>query len=281
MKEPTLSVITVWDSGDTIAQTMEVNRRWFVAHDLEILVVNGGSDRQRLRDLLAKAKLPRTGMINLHDKCNHGLGVNLAMCFSRSPNLLILGPNHVLQSDLIDKAILLLKDNVYVMAKTVSAPGIEGYWRRIKEGPGSGEEISHVVTRRVLKAVFSDGTELEVESMVSNLVQNTKSATSILAVKKRDLGRIGGYNSDIRWAELMNADVQLRLRKVSGLKRVQDGEVLRLMGPEAATGTAHSPKDEILDLNFVCERYSRSDLWGTYSRDFVSWKDKMKLEWIH
>jgi hypothetical protein len=281
MKTPDLSVIVLWDSSDTIAQMLEANKRWFSAYNLEILVVNGGGDCQHLRHVLVNANLTWTGVINLPAPCNHALGVNIGMQFSRSQNLLVLGPNHVLQSDLIGKAIQLLNENVYVIAKRIVAPGLEGYWPRIKEQAGPDTFIKAVVSRKVLKAAFSDGIEVEVESMASNLVENSRSGMSIIAIRKRDLGRIGGYHSNIQWGEWASADVQLRLKKVSRLQCMHEGEVLRLMGTKtSATGNTQSSKDEVMDLNLMCERYGRGDLWGTYSRDVALWRNKAKLEWI-
>ena len=281
MKVPDLSVIIVWDAGHAIARMMEANQRWFRSHNVEVLIINGGEDQRRLRELLVPAGPLSLGMVRLPVPCNHALGINIGMQFSRSRKLLLLGPNHVLQSDLIGKAIQVLNDDAYLRATTVSMPDAESYWPRIKEQCGSNVAIRSILTRRTLKATFADGIEVEVEASASELVENTRSAVSVIAVKKQDLGRIGGYNSDIQWAEWISADVQLRLKKISGLKCVQDGEIVKLRDSETPAGRSRSMTDEFFELNLLCERYSRGDVWGTYSRDIGLWRNKLQIDWIN
>ena len=257
--KPTLSILIPWCQRDELRITLAANAPVFRAHDAEILILNCGGDRERLRGLIAASKVAGVRQLDLSvpafNRClalNAGLGYARAdTVFTLDTDVAVLDP---LAVEALDEGSFVTIDSVY-----------ESVPREMKHGPDPA------ITSRnsaFVEFTFRDGAKVRHQFGLRDAFGNIRAGTGLLLARRDDLLRIGGYNSDLDSWGWEDDDILIRLQYVLGIRRVQSGAALHLTHDDNSRFQQES-RNRSNQRNFIkcCRNYNNGVFVGTYHAD--------------
>jgi hypothetical protein len=276
-----ISIIIPWNLRAEISEALRQNTRWFQGHQAEILVLNCGGDSRRLKKLLYDLKMQSLRQIDIPaSNFNRSLAVNIGLHFTRAPRLFVLGSNDVLTSDLLADAIAFLDSHSFMtVAQIYGLPRPSNWLSPARSQAPCSSSITAVTKRTILRLSWSDGRNIEFESARENLMEGSMAGMRAIAVSKRHMIAIEGYNSSLKGEGWESADLQIRLMRLGTLRHVENGTIRHLMNQrhDRANQLNYSPLTREANFQLLCDRYSSGNFLGTYSQDVATWKRKVTL----
>jgi hypothetical protein len=273
------SVVIPWCDRNEVQGALARNARWFQAYSAEVLLINCGGDSFQLSSLLSQLRLPFIRRIDVpRVRFNKSLALNIGTHFSRAPHILVLDSDIIIQTDIFSRAGELLNSRNFITLDRINESNPEYTWIP-QPKPKKSDSPSILALERIYEAEFkwTDRTSTCLETNRENLVDGTRGGPGILLVRRQDLLRVDGYNSDLEFWGWEDADIQLRLRRVLQLAHVRRGCALHLSHDDGrralAGGDRH--KSHLANLALLCSRYATGDFSGTYTRDVAVWKDQI------
>lgn len=268
--KPGLSVLIPWYQRDELPLTLAANAPFFHAQAADVLVLNCGGDRARLRDLIIASEVAGVRQLNISaPRFNKSLALNIGISHSKSDMVLTLDTDIVLLDDALAVAKTSIGDQSFVTIEWVheSQPAASaGNPLRIAGSVGAA-----LVNTAILEFTFPDGSTIHYQASRRDGFGKMRAGPGILLANKHDLLEVQGYNSNLESWGWEDDDILVRLQYARGLRRVQRGAALHLThGNERR---AFRGRDDWSDqLNFLkcCRNYNKGLFLGTYCSD-VAW----------
>jgi hypothetical protein len=273
---PCFSVLIPWCDRDEIQTTLADNSRWFESHAVEVLMLNCGGDTTRLRELLGPTVTANLRNIHIPSaQFNKSLALNLGIFLSHAPNILILDCDIILNSDFLELGKSFLLSNAFVtLAQVVESNPDHGEPLPERQDRPKSPCIRSIVREFELEFIWSDGRSTKLITNRENAIAGSRAGPGIMIAKKEDLVLIGGYNSELEFWGWEDSDVQLRLQLLLRRTQVECGEAIHLSHGDEQRILGGKQKDErsMGNFTYLCSRYCRGELHGTYSRDVAEWQ---------
>jgi glycosyltransferase involved in cell wall biosynthesis len=263
----TFSVVIPWRNEPKLRETLAANAGIFERHAADVLIVNCGGDPDAMLELLRGHAVSRLRQIHLPGtEFNPPLAKNIGTLYSVGRNVLFLDADVVMISDLLEEAHRAqVQRPCFVQVRTVyeSQPAINPLFAYLKEA---------IYTQRLL---LDDGRLVRLSTRVGG--DGSQCGPGLLAIGRRHLLDVGGFNSalgDRGWDEF---DVQIRLQIVTNLRLATRGEVLRLIDGSARNAAVWARKEGRRRNQLACaEAYSRGLFQGTYDEDVRVWRGRAR-----
>jgi hypothetical protein len=255
---PPLSILIPWYDRDELHVTLAANEPVFRAHNAEILILNCGGNRERLRGLITASKVAALRQIDLcvpaFNKC---LALNAGLAYAKADTVFTLDADVVLLDPLpveaVDGGSFVTIESVYE-----SAPVSQ---RRAGSAIPSPKEA-------FLELAFRDGVKVRHQFGLRDASGNIRAGTGLLLARKCDLLTIGGYNSDLDSWGWEDDDVLVRLQYVLKRRRTQTGAALHLTHGNNRRFLRGS-RTGSNQRNFIkcCRNYNNGVFFGSYHAD--------------
>jgi hypothetical protein len=271
--QPELSVIVPFSSREESRVTAEWFEPFSCAIRSEFVFVQAGPGRVIFDPML---ELGRNGsarhIVIAGNMANRELAINIGLHFCRAPQLFIFDPGYVAEPGLLASIARSLDEDTYVTVRRVFYGKSRLQDSAVSEsGASNGLHLESMVRRTRLKVSWADGRPIHLESQRDHYLDGYKAGFNFMAVKKKHLLAVQGYNSDLKLSAWANADVQLRLERSIGLSHLEVGQVFLRTENSGMKGRGQEFM-RIVHNNFkiLCERYAHGSNLGTYGRDVAA-----------
>jgi hypothetical protein len=276
---PDVSLILPLESGDEPRITVGWLESWFASCLVDVVIVQSGARGVLSHSLLQFCSKASSGRHVEVRECgfNRGLLINVGLHFSRASRAFIFDLNYVPASNLLADVISVLDGGNYVTVQKVHYKefGFDALPRGVSQ-PTNGKCLKSFVRRTTVKASWTDGRTVQLESQRDSPVEGIRAGFNLMAVDTSNLRAIGGYNSGLALSAWAAADVQLRLRRTLGLRHLELGEVYRLPNNGSSNPTPQAYMKAVhVNFMLLCDLYAAGSTQGTLSRDVLKWKDKL------
>lgn len=270
MDGPQISIIVPWVSLRDLEAMLDANQPSLIGCRAEILAVHCG-DRTKSSNPLSQDSL-LTRFIEIPGSAhNRALSINVGLHYSRAPFVLMSDCFCIWRPELLRQLCLLLGQDVYVTIEKLQLD--ETYFDWLEPAISRSKEdcfLRAFVRTMTLSMTWGDGSRIEIASSKDNPMEATRSGLELLAVNKRSLVRIDGFNSDLHsgWE---NVDLRIRLEKCAGLQHVESGEVMRVFAQTKNRPSNAMQQSAQVGFRVLCNSYLNGSYGGTYSKDISTW----------
>jgi N-terminal domain of galactosyltransferase len=268
--KPGLSVLIPWYERDELRLTLAANAPFFHSQRADVLVLNCGGDRGRLRDLIAASEAAGVRQLDISaPKFNKSRALNIGISQAKFDHLLTLDADIVLLDDSLALALGSLDELSFVTIEWVH----ESRYPASAGNPLSvaGSLGARLVNTTTLEFTFPDGDTIHYQASRRNPFRNMRAGPGILLAKKQDLLKVQGYNSNLETWGWEDDDILLRLQYVLKQRRIQTGAALHLThGDDRRTLQGRFSRSDQLNFLKCCRAYNNGQFLGTYESD-VAW----------
>jgi predicted glycosyltransferase involved in capsule biosynthesis len=261
------SMLIAWSDRPQLGLALKENRAILERHRVETIVVNAGGRSELLRRLLSEAQVYNTRAVELPDtQFNKSLCINIAAYLSSGRCCFLTDGDIIVSSDVFAEAEEhLVRDSTFVVVQRI----IESLPESLEpeEAPNFAFLAEQIITRELISV---DGRKAVLRTRTSP--NGMRGGHGLVLLRKEDLIRVGGLNSNLLGWGYEDTDFQIRLQFLLNLVSCEtNGHVLHL------THGSHHRDDHSFRRNmFACfDNYSKGNYMGTFHRDCEAWRDKI------
>ncbi|MBL3659034.1 galactosyltransferase-related protein [Fulvivirga sediminis] len=219
-----LDIIIPWKDREELSRCLKDNSTFFAEKGIEpgFIIVNCGGNRQRVRELVDSAEIDFSVRI-LHFEYqgfNKSLTLNLGIHKSVRENIMVL-----------DTDVILGKLDIQCLKDSLGNNAFVTLERILEEKPEPEEfpeacELVEIGNFIEFKA--ANGNTALVEMNRKGLLDSSRSGPGIIALSKKALEDVGGYNSELEGWGWEDLDLISRLQLKNDLKRESMGMAVHM-----------------------------------------------------
>jgi glycosyltransferase involved in cell wall biosynthesis len=265
---PPLSILIPWCARDELRVTLTANAPIFRAHDAEILILNCGGSRERLRGLIDASGVTGARQLDMDvPRFNKSLALNVGLAHARADLVFVLDADTVLLGPLPMEAI---DDNSFLTIEALYESAHFDATRTHQDATAASAKDA------VLELTFRGGVKVRHQLSVRDELGNARAVPGLLLAKKGDLLSIQGYNSELDSWGWEDDDVLVRLQYALGRRRIQGGEALHLThGDERRLLRGSRSQSDRRNFIKCCRNYNNGIFWGSYRSDIMRLGDRI------
>jgi len=259
-------VVIPWCNRAELARSLPENAPWIKAAQAELIVVNGGGDVNRLRELVKASNYAGVRALDIQgvQYFNKPECLNVGALFSRADWVFTLDADIILTAEFLDSALQeLVGGNLFATVKEVAELGPE---IRILPSDPHGAVMQRIITTTV---VHENGRTASIEYSVDK--HGTRSGVGLVLARREHFIGIQGLNSNLRGWGYEDFDFQIRLQLGLGLERVSLGRAQHVSHPPAPSAALSHSRN----IATAWQNYSKGKLEGTFDSDVARLKDKV------
>jgi hypothetical protein len=278
--EPELSIVIPWRNRNEIALSLARNQHWLQSDAIEALVVNCSGDSEQLRGILIDFPALQVRQINVPAvKWNKPLAVNLGVFFSRAPTVFALDTDVFLKVNPLTELLPLIAENTFVtIARLYETEKAKPLWS-VPTGQSSARNdfLKSIQVTNIMDFEWADGNRTRI-AVPGDLSGEWRTGVGQMMVRKANLLKIEGYNSELELWGWDDNDVELRLKRALGLEHIETSVAFHLTHGDKKR--ALQDTDPGIDFRWATgfnnmirtsRRYTADNFLGTYSSDISSW----------
>lgn len=221
--------------------------------DAEWIVVNGGGRRDMVRNALRD--LPVSIVHLPMRRFAKGATQNVGAGLARSPLLLLLDADIVLEPDAWREMASLIDDRTVVTLGRITDP-------HVRDERSTAPPVS--VTQVVV-----DGQTVRIETSVVDVAASERNAPGNVLLRRRRFDEVDGFYGSLVDANFLDIDLLIRL-ELAGCRRAEAGRGIHV-DPHPPVPDDQRRARDARNAAYCLERLQRGERQGTAARDRRSW----------
>ncbi len=257
-----VSVIIPWCNRAALELALRENTGRLRGCDAEVIVVNGGGETDRLRDLIGRSGCDRVRLIDLRGMAEFSRSacLNVGVFSSRGDRVFTLDADVILSAPFLEEALAEVQRRecfVSVAEVVETEPEMQAErWNR------SSPILRKVITTEV---TGERGRTASIQYAVGR--DGTRTGSGLMVVRKEHFVAVQGFNSGLTGWGFEDYDFQLRLQLALGIERRSFGQVRHLSHERSGTRESNSRNRTASFRNYDCGNYL-----GTLDADVKKWR---------
>ena len=276
MPDYNATAVIPWKNRPELKTSLGYNAAIFNNLSIKVVIVNCGGDNKQLKDIVRTSGIT-TELIYLPTATfNRSLALNIGSYYSSSDLLFLVDADVLANQDSLVEAIAYLKhdNNCVITIKELMESIPEHTPPYFDRGC-----LKEVTLTQLTHFVWSNGSTTSVPNWRSNLQNGSQGGQGQLIVKRQDLLRIGGYDSEFVGWGFEDIDVLIRLQHVLHARHEQIGEATHISHGDDIRNIDFGPKHVTNRRNrlFAFAKYGEGQFDGSILKDNHDWSTALDI----